>query len=89
LLSSFFFFFLSSSSLFKNILKYFFLKKLFLILAHQNNLKTLKNINFKKIKNFNFFLKILLKYKNKQSFLTAAIFSQFFLSFVLKKNKEK
>jgi hypothetical protein len=37
----------------------FFKKKLFLILAHQNNLKTQKNINFKK--KFQIFSKTLLK----------------------------
>jgi len=37
---------------------FFILKKLFLILVHQNDLKTLKNINLKqrkKLKNFKFF----------------------------------
>ena len=44
-------FFLKCFSL-KNILKWYFFifKKIFLILAHQNNLRTPKNINFKKIK---------------------------------------
>jgi len=49
---------------------FFILKKLFLILAHQNNLKISKklilNKNNKKIKTFS---KILLKYKNKQNIL--------------------
>ena len=39
---------------------FFILKKLFLILVHQNDLKTLKNINLKqkkKLKNFKFFQK--------------------------------
>jgi hypothetical protein len=37
----------------QNNIFYFILKKLFLISVHQNDLKTLKNINFKK--KFNFF----------------------------------
>jgi len=46
----------------------FFLKKLFLTSTHQNDLKIPKNINLKQIKkfkNFQFFSKTFLKYKNK------------------------
>jgi hypothetical protein len=41
-----------------------------LISTHQNDLKTLKNINLKQRKKYKklIFLKILLKYKNKQDF---------------------
>jgi hypothetical protein len=50
------------------IIYFFIFKKLFLISAHQNDLKTPKTYKFeakKKIKNFKFFLKTLLKYQNK------------------------
>jgi hypothetical protein len=39
------------------IIYFFIFLKLFLISAHQNNLKILKNINLKQKKNFNFFQK--------------------------------
>jgi hypothetical protein len=48
---------------------FFFKKKLFLTSAHQNDLKTPKNINLKqrkKIKKFQIFSKAFLKRKNKQ-----------------------
>jgi hypothetical protein len=50
---------------------FFIFLKLFLILTHQNNLKTQKIYQFEaknKIKNFQFFLKAFLKHKNKQDF---------------------
>jgi len=46
---------------------FFYFLKIILTSAHQNDLKTLKNINLKKIKKFIFF-KIFLKYKNKQEY---------------------
>jgi hypothetical protein len=47
----------------QNNIFYFIFKKLFLISVHQNDLKTLKNINLKK--NL-IFLKVFLKCENKQ-----------------------
>jgi hypothetical protein len=50
---------------------FFILKKLFLISAHQNDLKTQKIYQFeakKNIKKFLIFSKALLKLKNKQDF---------------------
>jgi hypothetical protein len=50
---------------------FFIFKKLFLISAHQNDLKTPKYINLKqgkKYKKIQFFSKALLKRKNKQGF---------------------
>jgi hypothetical protein len=48
---------------------FFIFKKLFLISAHQNNLKTPKNINLKQKnkKKIQFLLKVLFKLKNKHN----------------------